>query len=144
MAHAQQSVAEQVKAKAELAVKQFQGPAGGTLNYTEASLERIEALLNEASHYHNQMNERDRSALIELMGCYVLQVAQVEFSGEFLWHQDLPILVVGEPVFHVALFPFAKVRGRLSGDKGDNIPFFYQGFAQRARTREPGTRALYI
>lgn len=144
MAHAQQSLADQVKAKAELAVKQFQAPAGGNLNYTEASLKSIESLLNEASQYHQKMNEKDRNALVELMGCYVLQVAHVEFSGKYAWYQDLPLLVVGEPVFHVALFPFGKVRGRLSGDKGDNIPFFYQGFAQRARARKAGTHALYV
>ena len=37
-----------------------------------------------------------------------------------------------------------KVRGRLSGDKGDNIPFFYAGFSDRARTAEKGINALYM
>lgn len=143
MAQAQQSISDQVRAKAELAVRQFQQASGGPLDFTERSLERVELLLNEASRYFQQTNEQDRDTLVELLGCYVLQVARTEFSGDFFWHQDLPLLVVGEPLFHVALFPFPKVRGRLAGDKGDNIPFFYQGFAERARAREAGKRVLF-
>jgi hypothetical protein len=37
-----------------------------------------------------------------------------------------------------------KVRGRLSGDAADNIPFFYSGFAERVRRAEPGTNAQYV
>jgi hypothetical protein len=39
---------------------------------------------------------------------------------------------------------FDKVRGRLSGDLGDNIPFFYEGFSERVRNATPGTSALYV
>jgi hypothetical protein len=54
------------------------------------------------------------------------------------------VLIVGEPLFHVAMITFDKVRGRLSGDASDNIPFFYDGFAERARKAEPGMRAFYV
>jgi hypothetical protein len=37
-----------------------------------------------------------------------------------------------------------KVKGRLSGDPADNLPFFFEGFAQRAQNAEAGTRALYV
>jgi hypothetical protein len=50
---------------------------------------------------------------------------------------------VGEPDFHVALMTWDKVKGRLRGDAADSIPFFYDGFAERARQAEPGVRALY-
>jgi hypothetical protein len=52
--------------------------------------------------------------------------------------------VVGEPKFHVALLAFDKVRGRLGGDKADNIPFFYEGFSQRVVAASPGTHATYL
>jgi hypothetical protein len=42
-------------------------------------------------------------------------------------------LVVGEPAFRVAIMTWDKVRGQLSGDPADNIPFFYTGFAERVR-----------
>ena len=54
------------------------------------------------------------------------------------------MLVVGEPAFRVAMIARDKVRGRLSGDRGDNLPFFYQGFAERVRRAEPGDDALYV
>jgi hypothetical protein len=37
-----------------------------------------------------------------------------------------------------------KVAGRLKGDKADSIPFFWQGFAERARERKPGTDVLFV
>ena len=37
-----------------------------------------------------------------------------------------------------------KVRGRLGGDEADNLPFFYDGFAERVRRAAPGIRALYV
>jgi hypothetical protein len=37
-----------------------------------------------------------------------------------------------------------KVRGRVGGDEADNIPFFYAGFAERARKAVPGDDALYL
>ena len=55
-----------------------------------------------------------------------------------------PVLVVGEPMFCIALYPFAKVRGRLGGDVSDNIPFYYAGFRQRVDNGLPGDDALYV
>jgi len=52
--------------------------------------------------------------------------------------------VVGEPEFHVAMITWDKVKGRLSGDTADNVPFFFEGFARRAQNAEAGTRALYV
>jgi hypothetical protein len=33
---------------------------------------------------------------------------------------------------------------RLKGDPAENIPFFYDGFAQRAKAAKPGDRVLYV
>ena len=54
------------------------------------------------------------------------------------------MLVVGEPVFHVAMVAWDKTRGRLAGDTADNIPYFYAGFRASARKGEPGKRVLYV
>jgi hypothetical protein len=68
------------------------------------------------------------------------------FGGQFLWHEgrDQPVLVVGEPECRVAMITWDKVVGRLKGDKADSIPFFWQGFAERARERKPGTDVLFV
>ena len=75
-----------------------------------------------------------------------LEVARREFGGDYFWSDEKiqPVLVVGEPDFHVALMTWNKVRGRMSGDPADNIPFVYTGFKDRVRRGEPGTDALYV
>ena len=134
----------QIQANAASAVEQLQRRAAGKLDYSPASLAVVEEMLAEASN--QSLSSTARDALIELLGCYILEVALREHGGKYAWFEDRkqPVLIVGEPGFHVAMITFDKVRGRLSGDLGDNIPFFYEGFADRVRTATPGTNALYV
>lgn len=137
---------EQVRAKAELAVAQFQKRAGGRLDYSEKSLAVVEEMLDEASQYSKQMSSKDVTALTELLGSYILIVAHRKHGGAFQWYEarSQPVLVVGEPKYSIGLMAFDKVRGRLSGDKADNIVFFYEGFSARVKSAAPGVKALYI
>ena len=139
-------LSSQVKEKAGLAASQFQSRAGGALDYSEKSLDVIEEMLEEASKFAEQMSPKDSQSLIELMGSYVLEVAHRVHGGSFHWNEQRrqPVLVIGEPVYQVAIMTFDKVRGRLSGDKADNIPFFYGGFSARVRSAGPGTKVLYV
>jgi hypothetical protein len=134
----------QIQANAASAVEQLQARAGGKLDYSPASLAVVEEMLAEAAA--QSLSQASREALIELLGCYILEVGLREHGGKYAWFEDRkqPVLVVGEPTFHVAMITFDKVRSRLSGDVGDNIPFFYQGFADRVREAKPGTNALYV
>ena len=136
----------QIRANAESAVQEFQDRANGPLDYSSASLQHIEDLLADASDFRDEMSPERIDALVELFGCYVLEVAFRQHGGDFRWHEarKQPVLVVGEPSFHVAIATFDKVRGRLSGDAGDNLVFFYEGFSQRATSAPPGTNALYV
>lgn len=138
-------LAAQVKEKAALAVSQFQKRAAGRLDYSEQSLAVVEDMLAEASRYTREMPPSDVKALVELMGSYILEVAHRRHGGTFQWHdaRAQPLLVVGLPRYSVAIMTFDKVRSRLAGDPADNIVFFYQGFSERAKTAQPGTRALY-
>lgn len=142
----EKSLSDQVHENAAQAVKQFQERANGKLDYSAASLAVVEEMLDEAAQHVADLKPISVEALVELMGCYILEVGFREHGGKFAWFEERkqPVLVVGEPAFHVAMIAFDKVRGRLSGDKGDNIPFFYQGFADRAKNAAPGTRALYV
>ncbi len=136
----------QIREKADLAVAQFQDRAGGRLDYSEDSLAVVEEMLSEASQFVDQMQQSDVAALVQLFGSYLLEVARTAHGGAFLWHEqhDEPVLVVGEPIHHIAIMAFQKVRGRLNGDESDNIPFFYKGFEERVRSATPGTHALYV
>ena len=137
---------KQIEEKANLAVSQFQERAGGKLNYSPESLSIIEEMLNEASEFYDELPKDQIESLCHLMGSYILYVGYKEHGGKFHWSEEKnqPVLVVGEPKFKVAIMTFDKVRGRLSGDKADNIPFFYKGFSDRVRNAEKGTDALYL
>src|SRR5690606_26070750 len=116
---------------AEAAVEQLQALAGGKLDYSPESLTIVEELLEEASS--QWLSKESREALIELLGCYILEVGMREHGGRYgyLTARQQPVLIVGEPNFVVSMITFDKVRGRLSGDLADHIPFFYEGFSER-------------
>lgn len=140
------TLAEDIRSSAEKAAKAFERRSGGNLDYTEASLKLIEEMLEEAADFTPDMSPEIIQNLVENFGCYILEVGRNEFGGAYRWHEgrDQPVLVVGEPGFHVAMITWDKVRGRLNGDEADNIPFFYAGFAKRAREAEPGSHVLYV
>lgn len=119
---------------------------GEIVDFSEKSPVSIEDTLEEASGYFAGLNDEQAQKLVQWFGCYILEVGRRQFQGEYLWHtqRDQPVLVVGEPQFHVAMISWDRVRGRVLGDKGDNIPFFFDGFAERVRQAKPGDRALFV
>ncbi|MFC0682546.1 hypothetical protein ACFFGH_32345 [Lysobacter korlensis] len=131
---------------ADEAIGMLQDRAEGLLDFSPASLHVVEEILEEASRFRDELPEAQITAITQRVGCYILEIAHRQFGGQFFWHQDLgaPILVTGEPKKHVALATWAKVRSRIAGDLGDNLPFFYEGFAARAATAPAGTHALYV
>ena len=137
---------DQIADNAERAVDQLRDRSSDSLDYSESSLSVVEDILAEASDFVDQMPEDQVEALVQLLGSYIFEVGRREFGGKYYWHdgRDQPVLVVGEPDYKIAILTFDKVRGRLSGDEADNIPFFYQGFATRARNPEPGSDVLYV
>jgi hypothetical protein len=140
---------DEVVRMAAAAVENLQERAKGRLDYTPSSLAAIEEILAEAAGYRDKLSEEQVQTIAQMVGCYILEVGRRDLGGDlgggYYWHEnrEQPILVVGEPDFHVALMTWDKVRGRLRGDAADSIPFFYDGFAERARQAEPGVRALY-
>jgi len=83
---------------------------------------------------------------VQQVGCYVLEVARRAYGGTYYWHLEgeQPVLVVGEPDAHVAIMTWSKVVGRLTGDVGDNLPFFFDGFAEKAAAPEPGSSVMFL
>jgi hypothetical protein len=137
---------QEVAAAAAEAVVLSESRPGSALDFSEASLAIVEEMLAEASQYVADLTPGQLSALAQQFGCYILEVGRREFGGRYLWHdqREQPVLVVGEPEFRIAMIAWDKVRGRVGGDEGNNIPFFYAGFAERARKAKPGDDALYV
>jgi hypothetical protein len=140
------AILEEVTTAAERAVTSLQTRAGGRLDYSIASLEVVNEMLTEVSEYVADLDEAVVTGLVQQLGCYVLEVGRRAFGGEYFWHDEgeQPILVVGEPEAHVALMTWSKVVGRLTGDVGDDIAFFFNGFAEKAAKPEPGSNVLFL
>jgi hypothetical protein len=143
---ARNAILDEVTAAADRAVGSLQGRAGGRLDFSIESLAVVDDMLVEVSAYVADLDEAVVTGLVQQLGCYVLEVARRAFGGTYFWHDDgeQPILVVGEPEAHVALMTWSKVVGRLTGDEGDDIVFFFDGFAARAAQPEPGTDVLFL
>ena len=137
---------EQVASTAAKAVEMSEVMSYGVLDYSERSLAILEKMAEEVSAYYEDMTPDQRETASQDFGCYILEVARRQFGGRYAWFEqrNQPVLIVGEPTFRVAMITWDKVLGRLSGDSADNIPFFYSGFAERVRSAEPGTDALYV
>jgi hypothetical protein len=139
-------VMAEVVAAADRAVASLQARAGGRLDFSIDSLVVVDEMLVEVSAYVADLDEAVVTGLVQQLGCYVLETARRRFGGEYFWHAEgeQPILVVGEPAAHVALMTWSRVVGRLTGDAGDEIPFFIEGFAARAERPEPGTNVMFL
>lgn len=140
------AIQEEVATAAERAVASLQARAGGRLDYSVASLAAVDEMLVEVSAYVAELDETVVTGLVQQLGCYVLEVGRRAYGGEYFWHDEgeQPILVVGEPAAHVALMTWSKVVGRLTGDLGDDIVFFFDGFAAKAAAPEPGANVLFL
>jgi len=140
------AILEEVAGAAERAVASLQARAGGRLDFSIGSLGAVDQMLVEASAYVAELDEAVVTSLVQHLGCYVLEVGRRAFGGEYFWHEEgeQPILVVGEPEAHVALMTWSRVVGRLTGDEGDDIVFFFDAFAVRAREPEPGSNVLIL
>jgi hypothetical protein len=143
--HSMDELPDQIAQAAERAVAMCQD-RGGELDYSVASLDVVEEMLAEAGQYLSTLTKEQVNSLVQAFGCYILEVGRRTFDGRYLWHDDRnqPVLLVGEPDFRVAVLAWDKVRGRLQGDTGDNIPFFYAGFAEGVKRAGPGTDTLYV
>ena len=140
------AIQEEVLATAERAVAALQERAGGRLDWSVASLAAVDEMLVEVSEYVADLDEAVVTGLVQQLGCYVLEVGRRAFGGQYFWHEEgeQPVLVVGEPDAHVALMTWSKVTGRITGDAGDDIVFFFDGFAAKAAHPEPGSDVLFL
>ena len=140
------AILDEVTTAAERAVTSLQARAGGRLDYAAATLAAVDEMLAEVSAYVADLDEAVVTGLVQQLGCYVLEVARRAYGGTYYWHDEgeQPILVVGEPDAHVALMTWSKVVGRLTGDEGDDIVFFFNGFAEKAAQPEAGAEVLFL
>ncbi|GAA2573517.1 hypothetical protein [Pseudonocardia hydrocarbonoxydans] len=131
---------------AEHAVELVRGHRGGTLDFSARSLADVEDMQEDATEWYAAFDEDQAVKFVQWFGCYVLEVGRRELGGQYSRHGEhaQPVLVVGEPEFRVAMITWDRVRAGSPVDEAGNVPFFYEGFAERARRGRPGDDVLYV
>lgn len=130
----------------KICVDHFKEKYPNLLDYSEKSLEYIEEILDEASDFKDQLQEQQRSWIINIIGSYVFEVARTNYGGKYymLDQKNQPILVTGQPKFEISIVVFDKIAGRIDNGKEDNIPFFFQGYSERVKNCKKGDKAMII
>ena len=114
------------------------------LDYSEGSIPVVEDILRTISEYIADLSEEAQHLTAQRFGCYLLTVGLRTYGGRTLWSEERgqPVLVVGEPECRIAVMTWDNVLARVRGDSASAIPFFWAGFAERAKRREPGSDVL--
>ncbi|RKS87171.1 hypothetical protein DES39_0388 [Orbus hercynius] len=146
MATAKNELYEEVKAWAENAI--FHSPTWSInqLDYSEKSISVVEVILSEMAEKSLLLTEDQVTMLTQEYGCYLLFTAYKLYGGEFFWHgeQEQPMLIVGEPEANIVLLTWHKVKGRLMGDKLDNVAYFLEQFGNDASAPHAGKKVIYL
>lgn len=135
-----------IQEEAENCVSRFSKRYDDGLDYSINSLELIDEILDDASDYAEEMAEGQLIWLQTAVGAYILEVARRKYGGQYYWYKKLEqvILVTGQPNFEISILTAEKVMARLKNGTEDNIPFFFQGYAERVESAKPGDKAIYI
>ena len=133
-------------ANAERIVGSFNDKYDGAFDYSEKSLEALDELLDNFSDFADQMDDGMKEDLIAQAGSYIFEVARRNYGGRYFWldGKNEPVLVTGLPSFEIGLVAFDKVRMRIDNGPEDNIPFFFQGYAERVKQAKPGDKAMIV
>ncbi|ANH82564.1 hypothetical protein A8C56_17695 [Niabella ginsenosidivorans] len=105
------------------------------LDFSVQSLEVLEALLEDASGFYNEMSPEQQQKIIEGGGAYLFEVARKNVGGTYYWYQKLsqPILVTGQPKFEASILAFRQVQNRLQNGKEDGIPVYFESYLENVK-----------
>ncbi len=135
-----------VEENTKVAIEQNLNFVKGKLDLSRESLKDIEFVLDDASFFVEDLSEEQKVNLVDIYASYILNVAYKEYGGRFtilkLNDESVPVLIVGEPEYSIAILAHDKVEGRMNGDKADNIPFFYQGLVEHVRDAKKGEKLI--
>lgn len=135
-----------MRKNAETMIKTVGSVCADQLDFSVESLGVVEELLEEASDFYEDMPAPRKDSLVNMFGCYVMEVARSNFGGTYFWYDALnqPILVTGLPDFEISITACEKVKGRLTKGEEDNIPFYFAGYVERVKTAKKGDKAYIV
>lgn len=130
---------------AALAVERLQGKAPGEWDYTPDSLRAVDAVIDALSPHRAQIDPGTFGALVNIIGCYVLEVGRREHGGHYAYFEPgkHSVLVFVGPNFQVALSAFDVVENRLNGSPLHSTWMIYRAFSDQVRAAEPQTSKAF-
>lgn len=130
---------------AALAVERLQGRVPGQWDYTHESLRAVDAVIDHLSPHREHMEKGMFDALVNIIGCYVLEVGRREHGGDYAYFEPgkHSVLVVRGPDFQVALSAFDVVENRLKGSPLHSTWMIYRAFSEQVRAAEPETSKTF-
>ena len=143
---AQEEFIKNSTANAERIIEGFGEKYDDAFDYSVKSLESLDELLDNFADFAEQMGDDMKSDLIAQAGSYIFEVARRNFGGKYFWYDQLnqPILVTGLPAFEISLVAFDKVKMRIENGVEDNIPYFFQGYADKVMHAKPGDHVMIV
>ena len=120
--------------------------SNGEFYFSPESLENVDRILRRFASGYPDSTAREKMKIEA--GCYVLEVARMNYGGDYHWWEErhMPVLVCGAPRNRIAIATFDKVLRRIEHGGADNIAFFFSGFAEsmrRAKT-QGGIDAVHV
>ncbi len=142
----QDDLTRHIAENAELCSNHFNEEYNGKLDFSLESISVIEEILDQVSNRKANIDNEERSWLINIIGAYIFEVGRLNFGGKYYWYEPTnePILVTGQPAFEVAIVVLQKVVGRIDNGKEDSITFFFQGYVDSVLNAEPGASITYF
>lgn len=127
-------------------IEHFQKRYGNKFDFSENSLQLIDAILEDVGEFKEDMEEEQIQWVVEKIGAYIFEVARKNYGGNYFWYNERkqPIFVSGLPEFEISLLSFDKVKGRIDNGYEDNIPYFFQGYSDRVKKGKPGDKAMIV
>lgn len=144
MAKKKQAEAEGLEAMmAQLAAEAVEvgRQSGVTLDYSEASLERVEKVLDVLAGQAKSAESEDLDALSKMWGAYFGEVVRRRWGGEWSieTYPGAHFATLTLTIHGSKLFPSMKVYRRLTNGKPDDVWAFYKEIEQRLK-KQPGPR----
>lgn len=130
---------------AALAVERLQGRLPGRWDYTPDSLRVVDAVIDHLAPHRAELDQGTFDALVNIIGCYVLEVGLREHGGKYAYFEPgkHSVLVVVGSNFQVALSAFDVVENRLKGSPLHSTWMIYRAFSDQVRAAEPQTSRAF-
>ena len=140
-----QGLYKHIAEMAEACIQEY-GRGDIKLDYSPESMKYIELICDVASEHFQNWDENRQRWNISAIGCYVFEVARRKYGGRYFWHpqRNLPILMTGEPKFHLSMESYTRVSKRIEEGPVRNIAAWFELFEESYGSAKEGYAGNFV